>query len=82
MAAMERLPDEGPERTDPASLGARLRLALDLVEVGVELMRQNLRRQHPGANDDEIQALLNAWLAELPEPAGPGMVVREGPAPP
>ncbi len=65
------------ERPDPASLGARLQFALDLVETGVTMMRQNLRRENPHATEAEIQALLNAWLAESPLPPDPNLTVRE-----
>ena len=44
----------------------KLRLALELHDVGVNMMRQKLRRQHPRAAEKEIQALLNAWLSERP----------------
>lgn len=45
---------------------ARLRAALDLHEDGVALMRQNLRRAHPDAPDEEIERRLGAWLRERP----------------
>jgi hypothetical protein len=48
---------------DPAE---RLRQALDLYDVGVDVMRQNLRRQHPDAGEEEIDALLAAWLEQRP----------------
>jgi hypothetical protein len=44
----------------------RLRVALDLFESGVDLMRQNLRRRHPDAGDAEIEAKLDEWLSERP----------------
>lgn len=45
---------------------ARFRLALDLHEAGVALMRQNLRRRHPGESEQEIDARLAAWLMHRP----------------
>jgi hypothetical protein len=42
------------------------RTALDLFETGVDIMRQNLRRGHPGANDEEIERLLHDWLLDRP----------------
>lgn len=45
---------------------ARLRAALDMFEDGVALMRENLRRAHPDASDEEIEALLRAWVRERP----------------
>lgn len=50
-------------KTTPAE---RLRIALDLHDAGVEMMRQNLRRRHPDADEQEIQRLLVAWLHERP----------------
>jgi hypothetical protein len=44
----------------------RLRLALSLFAAGEALMRQNLRRRHPEATEDEIEARLTAWLSERP----------------
>ncbi|MDQ1348658.1 MAG: hypothetical protein QG573_2034 [Acidobacteriota bacterium] len=41
---------------------ARLRVALDLVEAGLELHWWRLRREHPDASDAEIGALQAAWL--------------------
>jgi hypothetical protein len=40
--------------------------ALDLFEAGVDLMRQNLRRNHPDAGEQEIERLLIAWLHHRP----------------
>jgi hypothetical protein len=45
---------------------ARLRVALELFETGVEMMRQKLRREHPDAVDHEIEARVAAWLRERP----------------
>lgn len=42
------------------------RMALDLFQTGVDVMRQNLRRRHPEARDDEIEKLLGDWLQERP----------------
>lgn len=44
----------------------RLRTALALFEAGVEMMRQNLRRQFPDADEREIQERLTAWLRHRP----------------
>lgn len=45
---------------------ARLRLALELHDDGVAMMRQNLRRAHPDASDDEIEERLRAWVRHRP----------------
>ena len=42
------------------------RLTLDLFEVGVQLMRQNLRRSDPQADEEDIDRRLRAWLRERP----------------
>jgi hypothetical protein len=43
-----------------------LRTTLDLFDTGLDLMRQNLRRAHPEANEDEIDRRLRLWLRERP----------------
>ena len=42
------------------------RMTLDLFQTGVDVMRQNLRRRHPEADDEEIERLLGEWLQERP----------------
>jgi len=39
---------------------------LELHEVGVAVMRQNLRRRHPDATQSRIEQLLSAWLHTRP----------------
>ena len=36
------------------------------VDDGVALMRQNLRRRHPGATEEEIERQLLQWLRDRP----------------
>lgn len=43
-----------------------LAVALDLFETGVALMRQNLRRQFPDAEDQDIDRRLQDWLRHRP----------------
>ena len=50
----------------PSSPADAFRTTLDLFETGLELMRQNLRRRHPAAGDEEIAQLLQAWLVDRP----------------
>ena len=52
--------------TDLAADARRLKLALDLFATGEAMMRQRLRREHPGSTDAEIEALLRQWLQERP----------------
>jgi hypothetical protein len=51
---------------DHAKLVEKLRLTFDLHEAGVRMMRQNLRRRFPDAQDEEVEARLSAWLHERP----------------
>ena len=48
------------------SMSDAFQTTLDLFNTGLELMRQNLRRQHPDANDDAIDRRLSQWLLERP----------------
>ena len=50
-----------------ASNAARtFRLTLDLFDAGVQLMRQNLRRRSPEADEKAINRQLVSWLRERP----------------
>jgi Rv0078B-related antitoxin len=51
---------------DGDQAAARLRVALELFEVGVAMMRQTLRRNHPALGDLEIEARVRAWLSDRP----------------
>jgi hypothetical protein len=42
------------------------RATLDLFQTGIDLMRQNLRRRHPQAAEEDIERLLHDWLLERP----------------
>ena len=54
-----------------------LRIALDLCEAGLAIMRQNLRRRNPGASDEQIEALVVAWMRDRPSLADvPGFCRR------
>jgi hypothetical protein len=50
------------------------RTTLDLFSAGLELMRQNLRRDRPQASEDEIDRRLSEWLQERPGDS-PGRLV-------
>lgn len=52
------------QRSDAAA--EKLRHTLELFELGVQLMRQNLIRSHPGATQQEVDDLLKKWLQERP----------------
>lgn len=49
-----------------AKHASSLVVTLDLYETGVALMRQNLRRQFPGADDYDIDRRLQEWLRHRP----------------
>lgn len=53
-----------PPSTPP--IGEAFRTTLDLFDTGLDLMRQNLKRSHPEAGDEEIDRLLRQWLHERP----------------
>ncbi|MGH3909145.1 MAG: hypothetical protein ACRDTE_33955 [Pseudonocardiaceae bacterium] len=40
----------------------RFRVALELYEVGENMLRQRLRRERPGASAQDIDAAIAAWL--------------------
>src|SRR4051794_33786628 len=57
------------------------RMTLDLFQTGLDVMRQNLRRRHPEAQDEQIERLLGEWLQERPgaefgDCPGPNMDVK------
>ncbi|MEX2546857.1 MAG: hypothetical protein WD830_03605 [Chloroflexota bacterium] len=44
----------------------RLRQTFDLFEAGVSMTRARLRREHPDADEEEIEHLLRLWLMVRP----------------
>src|SRR5262245_17391909 len=55
-----------PVKERPLRAAEKLRLACDLFEAGVDLMRQKLRREHPALPAPEIELLLAHWLSTRP----------------
>ena len=55
---------------------SKLRLALELHEAGVDMMRCKLQREHPGAPPAHIEAMLADWLAAAPAPGAVGQTNR------
>ena len=51
---------------DSRSVIERFRTTVDLWATGLTLRRQTIRRNRPEASDEEVDALLNAWLQERP----------------
>ena len=44
----------------------RLRIALDLADVGIEMMRTRLRRENPDASDAWLDAAMLRWMHDRP----------------
>lgn len=44
----------------------RLRIALDLHDLGVQMMRARLSREHPEWTEPQVQAAVEEWLQERP----------------
>jgi hypothetical protein len=53
----------------------KFRLAIEMNELGIEIMRSNLRRRFPNATEDELKRLLHDWLHDRP-PDAPGVVTN------
>lgn len=66
------------EEKDDETAADRLQMTFELFEFGVEMMAATLRRRHPNATPEEIDRLLEDWLAERPGAElgdGPGVPV-------
>jgi len=50
----------------PDIIARRVRLALELSELGEAMLRQRLRRKHPGATPAEIDAMVVTWRSQRP----------------
>jgi len=60
-------------RRDPVVL-KRMAVAVDLFETAQVIMRQNLRRRHPEADEAEIEHRLAEWRKQRPgAPYGDGV---------
>lgn len=60
-------PPYNRDMPSPTSVaGGALRVAFDLAEAGIALMRQNLRRRFPEASEDDIDQRLRAWVQHRP----------------
>ena len=57
---------------------ARLRTALDMFEVGLEMQRSRLRREHPDASDEDLVSMVNDWLLTRPGATHGDAVGRPG----
>jgi len=54
---------------------SRLRLALEMHEVGVRMYRQRMRREHPEESADEVATRVQRWLLDRPGDC-PGRIVN------
>ena len=52
--------------SSPDELRERARRTFELIELGVNLMRQNLRRRFPDESEAAIEDRLTAWLHTRP----------------
>lgn len=59
---MDRLREDDLERARLTPPAEKLRQALEAMATGIRLKRFALRRRHPNAPEEEIDALLTAWL--------------------
>lgn len=71
-----------PGHYDREAVFARMRLTFELYEASVEMMRLNLRRRYPDADEAEIERRIGEWHrtrpgAEHGDVSGPGLRVRE-----
>lgn len=49
-----------------SAAGRRLRLALDMYELGEQMQRSRLRRLNPDAPNKEIDTAVQSWLLSRP----------------
>ena len=61
---MDPLRRDDIERAQATPPGEKLRQALEMMRVGIEMKRARLRADDPQASEAEIQQRLWAWLAE------------------
>jgi hypothetical protein len=52
--------------TEDETTADRLRQTFEIFEFGVDMMAANLRRRHPEKGPEELQDLLDEWLAARP----------------
>jgi hypothetical protein len=51
---------------DSEQVAERFRTALALYDLGEQMLRQKLRRQHPDASEEEVEAGIAEWLHRRP----------------
>jgi hypothetical protein len=58
--------DDLPRASDALDLATRFRVACELSDAAIQLVRARLRRQHPEATDDQLSRMVDAWLETRP----------------
>lgn len=58
-------------------LMARMRLTLELNELGIQMYAQRLRREQPEADEADIIRQVNEWLGSRPPDAPAGIRSRD-----
>lgn len=58
--------DDLPRASDSLTAGERLRLACELSDAAVALVRARLHREHPEETDEAIEGRVRAWQATRP----------------
>jgi hypothetical protein len=48
------------------SAAQRLRITLELIDAGFEMMRLNLKRRYPRASDAELERKFRRWVTTRP----------------
>ena len=60
---MDALRKDDLERARRTAPGEKLRQALELMQLGIDLQRRRLRAADPTASEQEIAARLLAWMS-------------------
>lgn len=56
---MARL-DDLPRASEALDLASRFRVACDLSDAAIQLVRARVRREHPEATDDQVNTMVDA----------------------
>jgi hypothetical protein len=59
---VDRLREDDLERARQTPPAVKLRQALEAMAAGIRLKRVALRQRHPEASDEDLEAMLRAWL--------------------
>ncbi len=52
--------------TEPAPPRYGMLIAMELAEMGANIRGERFRREHPGADEAEVRACIQAWWLERP----------------